>query len=100
MSDSPKQTIYQEAMQIFHQAADLISLDHRVRLELDEPDYEHIFYVTARLQDRLVLVRKEDEDRYANLPDSQIEIEGNVEPLYDGSCILAPRALRRGSVHT
>src|SRR5688572_10193089 len=97
---SVSMSIYKEAMKIFHQAADLISLDPRVRLELEETDYEHIFYVTANLEDRLVRVTKEEEDRYSNLPDSQIELIGNVEPLYDGSCILAPRALRRGSVHT
>ena len=36
---SPKRTIYTEAMEIFHRAADLIGLDKRVRLELEEPDY-------------------------------------------------------------
>ena len=50
---SPKRTIYTEAMEIFHRAADLIGLDKRVRLELEEPDYEHIFYVTIKLRDRL-----------------------------------------------
>ncbi len=92
-------SIYQDAMKIFHQAADLIALDHRVRLELEEPDYEHIFYVTARLQDRLVRVPKDQEDRYANLPESRIE-PGTTVPLYDGCCILEPSALRTGSVST
>ncbi|MFX8801488.1 hypothetical protein ABTM62_19255, partial [Acinetobacter baumannii] len=49
-----KSTIYTEALEVFHQAADLIGLDHRVRMELEEPDYEHIFYVTVMLHTRLV----------------------------------------------
>jgi len=28
-------------MEVFHRAADLIGLDRRVRMELEEPDYEH-----------------------------------------------------------
>ena len=47
----PRRTVYTEAMEIFDRAADLIELDKRVRLELEEPDYEHIFYVTAKLKD-------------------------------------------------
>ena len=50
---SPKRTLYTDAMEIFHRAADTIGLAPRVRLELEEPDYEHIFYVTAKLKDRL-----------------------------------------------
>ena len=42
-------TVYTEAMEVFHRAADLIGLDRRVRMELEEPDYEHIFYVTVKL---------------------------------------------------
>ena len=45
--------LYEAAMGVFSDAADLIDLDHRVRLELEQPDYEHIFYLTTRLQDRL-----------------------------------------------
>ena len=52
----PRKTVYTEAMEIFHRAADVMGLDRRVRLELEEPDYEHIFYVTTRLKDRLVPV--------------------------------------------
>ena len=52
----PRKTIYTEAMEIFERAADAMGLDKRVRLELEEPDYEHIFYVTTRLKDRLVPV--------------------------------------------
>src|SRR5207253_2643625 len=35
----PRKTIYTEAMEIFHRAAELMGLDSRVRLELEEPDY-------------------------------------------------------------
>ena len=49
----PRSTIYTEAMEVFHRAADLIGLDRRVRMELEEPDYEHIFYVTVKLHTRL-----------------------------------------------
>src|SRR5947208_3255814 len=41
-------------MEVFHRAADLIGLDRRVRMELEEPDYEHIFYVTVKLHTRLL----------------------------------------------
>ncbi len=53
-------------MEVFQNAADLIGLDNRVRLELEEPDYEHIFYVTAKLHDRLVPLDKEV-DKYTDL---------------------------------
>ena len=53
-STPKKHTIYDEAMETFHRAADLIELNPRVRLELEEPDFEHIFYVTIELRDRLV----------------------------------------------
>src|SRR5690349_6793153 len=96
-STEKRKTIYTEAMEVFHAAADLIGLDHRVRLELEEPDYEHIFYVTAQLHDRLVPLNKTDAARHADLPESKIPDEYLV-PLYDGKCILKPEALRHGSV--
>ena len=42
-----KQGFYDEARARFSRAADLIHINPRVRLELEEPDYEHIFYVTV-----------------------------------------------------
>jgi len=60
MTERSKRTIYTDAMEIFHRAADLIGLDARVRLELEEPDYEHIFYVTVKLKDRLVPLEPAD----------------------------------------
>ena len=41
-------------METFHRAADLIGMNPRVRMELEEPDFEHIFYVTIETRDRLV----------------------------------------------
>src|SRR5216683_339858 len=65
---SLKRTVYTEAMQIFHRAAELISLPPRVRLELEEPDYEHIFYVTIKLRDRLVPMTHDASRSFADLP--------------------------------
>src|SRR4051812_46205868 len=91
-----RKTVYTEAMEVFHAAADLIGLDHRIRLELEEPDYEHIFYLTAQLNDRLVPVSPNGKN--AALPESDIPDE-YVVPLYDGKYILRPGALRRGTLH-
>src|SRR5688500_9809631 len=90
--------IYLEAMEIFHSAADLIGLDRRVRMELEEPDYEHIFYLTADIQDRLVQVPETEASNFDKLPTSEIEAS-NLAPLYDGKLILRPGALRTGRVH-
>jgi glutamate dehydrogenase (NAD(P)+) len=64
-----RRTIYTDAMEIFQRAADLSGLDHRIRLELEEPDYEHIFHVTVKLKDRLVPVPPTDLNRYGDLPE-------------------------------
>jgi glutamate dehydrogenase (NAD(P)+) len=42
-----EKNIFDESMEIFQAAADLIGLAPRIRLELEQPDYEHIFYVTS-----------------------------------------------------
>ncbi|MCK6552563.1 Glu/Leu/Phe/Val dehydrogenase [Myxococcota bacterium] len=95
-----KTSIYLEAMEIFHRAADLIGLDRRVRLELEEPDYEHIFYVTAQLDDRLVPVPEAEASHFSTLAPSSIIERGNLIPLYDGKLILKSDALRGdGVVH-
>ncbi len=96
VAEKTKRTIYTEAMEIFEHAADLIGLDPRVRLELEEPDYEHIFYVTVKLRERLVPLPKEDQKRYADLPESSVT-EG-IEPLADGRFILRGKALLRSDV--
>src|SRR5690606_16910981 len=85
---APKRTIYTEAMEIFNRAADLINLDSRVRLELEEPDYEHIFYVTAKLRDRLVPVSPEKASEFSDLPATQVRNPEGLERLMDGRIIL------------
>jgi len=90
---SPKRTIYTEAMEIFHRAADLIGLDKRVRLELEEPDYEHIFYVTTKLKDRLVPLAPEEAKAFADLSVTQVRNPDGLERLADGKIILNGRAL-------
>ncbi|RKH11048.1 Glu/Leu/Phe/Val dehydrogenase [Corallococcus sp. CA053C] len=90
---SPKRTIYTEAMEIFHYAADLIGLDKRVRLELEEPDYEHIFYVTAKLKDRLVPLLPEEAKSFSDLSVTQVRNPEGLERLANGNIILNGRAL-------
>src|SRR5690348_14445714 len=89
----PKRTVYTEAMEIFNRAADLIGLDRRVRLELEEPDYEHIFYVSAKLKDRLVPLSPEEAKAFADLPATQVRDPNGLEMLSDGKIILTGRAL-------
>ncbi|HUB05477.1 MAG TPA: Glu/Leu/Phe/Val dehydrogenase [Myxococcales bacterium] len=96
VAEKAKRTIYTEAMEVFERAADLIGLDPRVRLELEEPDYEHIFYVTVKLRERLVPLSKDDQKKYQDLPSSRVT-EG-LEPLADGRFIIRGKALLRGDV--
>ena len=90
---TPRRTIYTEAMEIFHRAADIIGLDKRVRLELEEPDYEHIFHVTIKLKDRLVPLAAEEASAFADLPATQVRNPDGLEQLPDGQIILNGRAL-------
>jgi len=87
----PRSTVYTEAMEVFHRAADLIGLDRRVRMELEEPDYEHIFYVTVKLHTRLSPLTQ-DTDRFKDLAESELLPDG-LEPLLDGSFVFKRRAL-------
>jgi glutamate dehydrogenase (NAD(P)+) len=80
-------------MEIFHRAADVMGLDRRVRLELEEPDYEHIFYVTTRLKDRLVPVNSEATKAYAELPPTKLRDPAGLERISDGKIILNGKAL-------
>ncbi|HET9751826.1 MAG TPA: Glu/Leu/Phe/Val dehydrogenase dimerization domain-containing protein, partial [Myxococcales bacterium] len=89
--ESSRPTVYTEAMEVFHRAADLIGLDRRVRMELEEPDYEHIFYVTVKLHTRLSPLTQ-DQDKFRDLPDSELLPDG-LEPLLDGSFVFKRRAL-------
>ncbi len=88
-----KKSFYDEAMERFHRAADLIHMDPRVRMELEEPDFEHIFYVTVNTRDRLVPLPEENLPRFADLPPSDVKAGGALEPLADGAFILHRRAL-------
>jgi len=90
---TPKKTVFTEAMEIFHRAADLIGLDKRVRLELEEPDYEHIFYVTIKLKDRLVPIPAEEAAKFSDLSVTQVRDPSGLELLADGKIILNRRAL-------
>jgi glutamate dehydrogenase (NAD(P)+) len=89
--ESSRPTVYTEAMEVFHRAADLIGLDRRVRMELEEPDYEHIFYVTVKLHTRLSPLTQ-DQDKFKDLPESELLPDG-LEPLLDGSFVFKRRAL-------
>ncbi len=89
----PRSSVFTDAMETFHRAADLISIHPRVRLELGEPDFEHIFYVTLELRDRLVPVPEAEAHRYADLPLSSVQAGGALEPLANGDFVLHRRAL-------
>ncbi len=88
-----KKTLYTEAMEIFERTADVIGLDRRVRLELEEPDYEHIFYVTVKMKDRLVPVPAASAQEFADLPATQVRHPEGLELLPDGKILLNGRAL-------
>ena len=90
---SPKRTLYTDAMEIFHRAADTIGLAPRVRLELEEPDYEHIFYVTAKLKDRLRPLSPEAARSFGDLPVTQVRDPNGLERLADGQILLNGKAL-------
>jgi glutamate dehydrogenase (NAD(P)+) len=97
-SGDRRRTIYTDAMEVFHAAADLIGLQRRVRLELEEPDFEHIFYVTAELDDRLVPLPRAEWAEFRDLPASEIA-PTHLVPLFDGKRILRPHALREGTAY-
>src|SRR5438067_5952660 len=75
VTSEARSTIYTEAMEVFHRAADLIGLDRRVRMELEEPDYEHIFYVTVKLHTRLAPLTA-GADRFKDLA-----VEQRLQPV-------------------
>jgi glutamate dehydrogenase (NAD(P)+) len=90
---TPKRTLYTDAMEIFHRASELIGLAPRIRLELEEPDYEHIFYVTVKLKDRLVPLSAEEAKAFSDLAVTQVRNPDGLELLADGKIILNGRAL-------
>lgn len=91
--------VFGESMEVFHQAADLIGLPPRIRLELEQPDYEHIFYVTAHLEDRLVPLAPGEAAAQPPLDLSVIPGRAGLVPLLGGTFVLRPEALRAGSIH-
>jgi glutamate dehydrogenase (NAD(P)+) len=90
---------YDQAMETFHRAADLIGMNPRVRLELEEPDFEHIFYVTVDTRDRLVPLTKEEQATLRQLPPSSVKAADALEPLANGQFILHRRALLEAEIH-
>jgi glutamate dehydrogenase (NAD(P)+) len=94
-----KKSFYEEAMEVFHRAADLISMNPRVRMELEEPDFEHIFYVTIETRDRLVPLQDEELSPFRGLPPSDVRAADALEPLANGSFILHRRALLSADLH-
>jgi glutamate dehydrogenase (NAD(P)+) len=88
-----KATIYTEHLETFNRAADLIDMHPRVRLELEEPDFEHIFYVSLDVRDRLVPLDEDEVENYKDLPASSMKAGVALEPLANGDFVLHRRAL-------
>jgi glutamate dehydrogenase (NAD(P)+) len=95
----PSNNIFGESMTVFHEAADIIGLAPRIRLELEQPDYEHIFYITTQLQDRLVPLSPVEAALHAALPAADDPPLTAMTRLFDGTIVLRPEALRTGTVH-
>jgi glutamate dehydrogenase (NAD(P)+) len=93
-----KKSFYEEGMEIFGRAADLIGLNPRVRMELEEPDFEHIFYVTIETRDRLVPLSPEEQARAGTLAPSDVKAADALEPLANGAFILHRRALLEADI--
>ncbi|MEM7678281.1 MAG: Glu/Leu/Phe/Val dehydrogenase dimerization domain-containing protein, partial [Myxococcota bacterium] len=85
-------------MELFQHAADLVDLEPRVRLELEEPDYEHTFHLTTPLQDRLTPVPVHRRGDYARLLTSRIPIS-RLTTLPNGTYILPDGLLHQGEIH-
>jgi len=94
-----KKSIFDEAMETFQRAADLIGLNPRVRLELGDPDFEHIFYVTIETRDRLVPLTAEEQAEVRDLPPSSVKAADALEPLANGQFVLHRRALLEADIH-
>lgn len=93
----PENTLFGESLQVFHRAADLIGMHPRIRLELEQPDYEHIFYVTIAIEDRLVPLTAAEAASFADLTLSTLP-PGSSTPLFDGKLGLRVEALRAGAL--
>ncbi len=93
-----KKSFYEEGMEIFGRAADLIGMNARVRMELEEPDFEHIFYVTIETRDRLVPLTPEEQAHAKPLAPSDVRAADALEPLANGQFILHRRALLEADI--
>jgi len=93
-----KKSFYEEAMETFHRAADLIGMNPRVRLELEEPDFEHIFYVTIEIRDRLVPLSDEEAAEFQDIRPSSVKAAAAHEPLANGQFVLHRRALLESDI--
>lgn len=93
-----RKSYYEDAMEIFHRAADLIGMDPRVRLELEEPDFEHIFYVTIEIRDRLVPLSGEEAAQLRDVRPSSVKAADALEPLANGQFVLHRRALLESDI--
>src|SRR5512133_2436484 len=85
-------------MDTFNRAADLLRLHPRVRLEIEEPDFEHMFYVTIETRDRLVPLTPEEQAHAKPLVPSDVKAADAFEPLADGKFILHRRALLEADI--
>ena len=94
-----KKSFYEEAMEVFSRAADLIAMNPRTRMELEEPDFEHIFYVSIETRDRLVPLQEDELSPFRGLPPSDVKAADALEPLANGSFILHRRALLSANLH-
>ena len=93
MARNGKKSLYDEAMETFHRAAELIKMQPRIRMEIEEPDFEHVFHVTAEIRDRLHPLDAEEAKKYRDLPPSDVKARDALEPLANGSFIMHRRAL-------
>lgn len=93
-----RKSTFQESMESFDRAADLVRLHPRVRLEIEEPDFEHIFYVTIDTRDRLVPLPPEADAQFPDLPASDVKAADALEPLADGKFVLHRRALLEADI--
>ena len=98
MARNGRKSFYDEAMETFHRAAGLIRMDPRVRMELEEPDFEHIFYVTVNTRDRLVPLAPDEQPPFRDLAPSDVKAGDALEPLADGAFILHRRALLEADI--
>src|SRR4051794_35878265 len=95
----PQNNVFGESMAVLHEAADILGLAPRIPLALEQPDYQHIFYITAPLQDRLVPLSAAEAAAYERLPASDVPAPAAMTRLFDGKIILRPEALRAGTIH-